>query len=156
MKTISFLTAFLIFFAASFASNNFLKDTTPPNINKYTKELFLNKYGSDETSQKLIRYYYAKHKSAKKSLYFFPALIVLSGIYLAVLSGASYPGTADDGYIFLAILGVGYVVSLFLMLSILAWVNRKKYSPQKLYNKVIDYQGGKPLSNKLKRKIKFF
>lgn len=156
MKKITLSAAFILLFASLFASSGIIKDTIPANINKYTKEQFLKEYAKDETSEKMIRYYFYRSKNAKQSQYIFPALTVLSGIYLALLANEPYPGTPDDGYIFLSLLAVGEFVAALLIISIQAFINRKKYSPEKLYRQLMDYQAGNPLPKKLKRQIRYF
>lgn len=156
MKSLSVFAFYILCLLQPLNGNAAIRDTIPTNIKNYSKEQFLKEYGKDETSQKIIRYYFYRSKNAKQSLYIFPTLTLLSGIYFAVLSKQSYPGTLDDGYIFLGILSIGYVAAMFLALSIQAAVNHKKYSPQKLYEQLKNYQTGKPLPKKLKRQIKYF
>ncbi len=151
MKSISLFTVFIFCFLQSFAINTTLRDTVPANIKNYTKAQFLSEYGKDETSQKIIRYYFYRSKNARISLYIFPALTMVTtilGILLVTSNGGGLAGIVGIGALLYA---VSFIFGFFEALN-----NRKKYSPIKLYNQLINYHAGNPLPKKLKRQIRFF
>ncbi len=151
MKSTALFTVLLFCLLQSFAINKPARDTIPNNIKNYSKEQFLKEFGKDETSQKLIRYYFYRSKNAKQSLYIFPALTTLSLIY-----GIGISTGTGGGYAVLVSTGAFLFAIGFLIISIEACVNRKKYSPQKLHEQLLNYQAGNPLPKKLKRQIKYF
>ena len=151
MKKITLLPFCFLFVFNSFASNYAIADTIPHNINKYSKVEFLSEFGKDETSQKIIRYYFYRSKNAKHSRYIFPALTVVTTIFgVSVITGNGGGLSVLVGAAAL-LYAVSFVYGFFKALN-----NRKKYAPIKLYKLLMDYQLGKPLPKKLKRQIKYF
>jgi hypothetical protein len=149
MKSITLLAFSFLFFTASFASNNFLRDTTPPNINKYTKEQFLNKYGTDETSKKLIQHYFNRRRSAKNKM------LLYSGLSLLSFTGFAYFQNRSSGYVYfmvsLVLLTAGYVFGIYFLVTVF---NYFRYTPKRLQNLITYYNSGNPPSKKLKRLLK--
>jgi hypothetical protein len=153
MRVISLFTVSILCLLQSFAISTSVRDTIPGNIKKYSKAQFLSEFGKDETSQKIIRYYFYRNKNARQSQYIFPVLAALStGYGIAMSSGSSGGG----GYGVLIGIGAFFFAISFSIISIQAFTNHRKYSPQKLYKQLMDYQSGKPLPKKLKRQIKYF
>jgi hypothetical protein len=91
MKQLTVLIFTLQFFTATAA----VKDTIPANIKNYSKEQFLKEFGKDETSEKLIRYYFYRSKKAKQSIFIFSGLTLLTGAYIGLLAnGKPHPNKA--------------------------------------------------------------
>jgi hypothetical protein len=121
MKQLTFFLFTLQFFTATAA----VKDTIPANIKNYSKEQFLKEFGKDETSEKLIHYYFYRSKKAKQSIFIFSGLTLLTGAYIGLLANESRTPTKHDDYTFLALLGAGGIAAMFLSVTAEAAGKRK-------------------------------
>ncbi len=127
----------------SFAINKPVKDTIPSNIKNYTQAQFLNEFGKDETSKKIIRNYFYKRKNIKNRIFGFSALTLLGTVFcIHLLSGLQTIYSLFSG-IFVALFSISFLFSL-----INALIKHRKYSLQKLYRLIMNYQAGNPLSKK--------
>ncbi len=151
MKSISLFTVSLFCLLQSFAINKPVRDTVPNNIKNYSKEQFLKEFGKDEISEKMIRFYFYERKRSKGRMNVFTSLTVATAVFGVLLISGPV-----SGYGFLLALGA-FAFSIAFFCSFLeASDNRRKYSPESLYKKLMDYQAGKPLSKRLKRQLKYF
>lgn len=151
MKSLSVFTFYFLCLLQPLISNAAIHDTIPAKIKYYTKEQFLKEFGKDETSEKMIGFYFQEHKKAKRRIYVFSGLTLLGIIY-----GIVQLSDKTSGLGFLIGVAVLLYTVGFLYGIIESIINRRKYSPEGLYKKLMDYQVGNPLSKKLKRQLKYF
>ena len=85
------------------------------------------------------------------SLYIFPALTVVTTIFgVSVITG-------KGGGLSVLVGAAALLYAVIFIFGFFQGLNRrKKYSPLKLYEQLMNYHAGNPLPKKLKRQIKYF
>ncbi len=74
MKLLSTFAVCILCLLQPLKSIGAIRDTILTNIKNYTKEQFLKEYGKDETSEKIIDFYFQQYKKTKTRIYVFTTL----------------------------------------------------------------------------------
>lgn len=120
---------------------------------KLSEEEFLNKYGKDDSSRALIRYYFQRRKAFKKAGLISAGIAGVSGILFQVLimdsSGGSALGSLALGFsLMLSLWGFG-IATLFLIVK---WL---KMSRRYLFKLIKKYNAGKGIPKRMTSQLLF-
>lgn len=158
MKKLSFVCLIMFFFSLTvFCSSGVLisdTSTLPKKEFKLNKKEFLAKYGTDDTSTALIRYWFLSRSLNNLLVFGSGAVFAASGTGLTISLLQSPPGelnTAAGGQILLGIVAVAS--GLILVASGYSLI---KWSRKKLLQILKSYQSNQPLPDKIQKELKPF
>lgn len=147
------LSCFLFHYAV--ASVPVYKDSAiHPKEFHLSQQQFLEKYGNDDTSRALIRYYFRRTIGAKRNTIIFGSAGLLSSIAFDRLIVNGTPSREPlVGIGFVLFLGLMiYVSAIIVLLSILIWI---LFSKKTLMKQLQKYRTGTPMPNRIKRNFSF-
>lgn len=93
-------------------------DTTILSIRKWTKQDFLARYATDDTSTALINYYFARRKKAEKDVAIFGGALVLEIAATAIISSEIDLGEGEGA----TLRGLALIIPAAIALIITAWI----------------------------------
>lgn len=158
MKKLSFVCLIIFFFSFTvFCSSGILisdTSTVPKKEFKLNKKEFLAKYGTDDTSIALIRYWFLSRSLNNLLVFGSGTVFAASGTGLTISLLQSPPGEfngAVGGQIFL---GIVAGISGFILIS--AGYYLIKWSRKKLLQVLRNHQSNQPLPVTIQKKLKPF
>lgn len=138
-----------------FATTSFTVADTFPTSHHLSQQQFLEKYGTDDTSRALIRFYFRRNKIFKLNTLIFGTAGLVAGI---VFDRFIVNGTPARGGILVG-LAIGITLGLFIYMcaivtafSVFYWV---RFSRKNLLKQLRKYKSGKPLLKRISRSILF-
>lgn len=151
-----------IFFAFLFNTAQSLAASFPPpdsaiqprKPHKLTRQQFLDRYGTDDSSRALIQYYFPKRKAAVRNILQSSGLLVLAGLLSIVVfsKGNGIENGLGDFFILLILLSSAYVAVGFLVVNATLLLLQSR---RRLYNMLQAYRNGKGLPRRISRKKSF-
>jgi hypothetical protein len=143
----------LVMFAASYALAQ-TADPSPPAIYRMSREDFLKAVGSDDTLRAVVNLYYRKRKTASTLITVGAASlgVFVVGSVFTVLRSAGRAGSndpADDITTFAQVTS-----AVFYAGTISGAVRLIRYQRKQLQRIIADRQAGKPLPDRVRRKLK--
>jgi hypothetical protein len=145
----------VIFLLSSFhALATFSKNDTSHTGKPYkiSKQKFLARYGKDDSSRALIRYYFSKRKGLRNSALLYTALAGAGYLILnAIVTQASGRDVAVTGTGVFAVL-LGTALALAAPIVAYRWL---RTSRKRLFSMLTDYKMGMPIPEKIIRSSSF-
>lgn len=118
-----------------------------------SREAFLNRFGTDDSSRALIHYFFDKRKVAQKKALARAGIAAGAGILFALLIMSNiFKGNL---LLIFAAIGLGSAFWVFLLFGIFSGIMLYSYSRKRLLRLLQAYQQGKPLPKKITRQLQF-
>lgn len=128
-------------------------DSTTGKKHQLTREAFLNRYGTDDSSRALIHYFFDKRQVAQKKAITRAGIAAGAGILFALLVMSNiFQGNL---LLIIAAIGLGSAFWVFLLFGIFSGIVLYSFSRKRLLRLLQAYQQGKPLPKKITRQLPF-
>lgn len=145
LKIILLNIILLLFCFNLFAAVPVFTDTT---VKLKTKEAFLQKYGTNDTSKMIIEYFFFKRKNKKIDLYIMGSGLAITGTMALTIKPPVNPN------IYAGLAGAGLALAAFFISAVAIFfsVGLARYSKKRLAETLAYYQDGNVLPQWLQRK----